>query len=113
MQVCLLYIPVSGELVLQMLKNSRVADKGSCWTFNAGQTWAGTVLPCYCPLSESPGSWHSLICLSHGAAKCSVNVCIDLKGQFSPCDAKESLPLQRALGDVVGLAKGAMVNTDA
>lgn len=112
MQVCLLYIPVSGELVLQMRKNSRVADRSQlldlqCWT-----DWAGTVLPCYCPLRKSPGSWHSLICLSNGTAKCSVNVCIDLKGQLSPCDAKESLPLQSVLGDVVGLAKGAMVNTD-
>lgn len=46
-----------------------------------------TLLPC----CEFPLAAGSLIRLSNGTAKCSVNVCIDLKVQFSPYDAKESL----------------------
>lgn len=43
------------------------------------------------PCCEVPLVAGSLISLSNGTAKCSVNVCIDLKVQFSPYDAKESL----------------------
>lgn len=43
------------------------------------------------PRCEVPLVAGTLICLSNDTAKCSVNVYIDLKVQFSLCDAKESL----------------------
>ena len=44
------------------------------------------------PYCEVPLAAGTLNRLSNGTAKCSMNVCIDLKVQPSPYDVKESLP---------------------
>lgn len=65
-------------------------------TFNAGSAMLDrlvlVVLKGYCSSVRSPGSWHSLICLPNGIAKCWMDVCIDLKVWFSPCDTQNFLP---------------------